>query len=205
MLLLFKVAHGVKLFKDRYSLLFYQQLSQDLNSVSDDFDTNHFLERIMPDHFDTMEMKQRVSHTTQILHASLPSEFEQAITILLALVVKLEKSGVKTDCIEYLFLPEFVERYGLNHFDVSMAAFTQITPFISCEFSVRPFIIDKPALMLQQMMRWTEHANRRVRRLASEGFRPRLPWGRALSIFKEEPMLLQPMLLRLMDDQCELS
>ena len=151
-----------KLFKDRYSLLFFQQLSQDLNSVSAAFDSHRFLKLAMPDDFDAMELKQRISHTTQILRECLPSKYEQAIAILLALIVKLKKNGIEADQIEYLFLPEFVERYGQKDFDVSMDAFTAITPFITCEFAVRPFIMVETERMLQQMMIWSEHPNRRV-------------------------------------------
>ena len=68
-----------------------------------------------------------------------------------------------------------------------MAALERYTVFSSSEFAVRPFIISHEARMMEQMSAWARHANEHVRRLASEGCRPRLPWGQALPRFQKDP------------------
>ncbi|WP_394245631.1 DNA alkylation repair protein [Vibrio astriarenae] len=191
------------LFKDLYSDDFYQQLVEALTLLTTEFNKQQFLSLIHCSGFAEMEMKQRVSHTTQVLHKCLDCEFERAVPILLNLVEHFESQNVKPDSLQFLFIPEYIERYGQQHFKLSIAAFTRITPFISCEFAVRPFIEQRPQQMFTQMQRWMTHDHRRVRRLASEGFRPRLPWGMALSHLKHDPEPLRPMFELLMRDSCE--
>lgn len=62
-----------------------------------------------------------------------------------------------------------------------------VTTFTSCEFAVRRFIVKYGDTMLQKMLQWSLHKNEHVRRLASEGSRPRLPWAIALPNFKKDP------------------
>jgi len=81
-----------------------------------------------------------------------------------------------------------------------MHALEQFTAHSSAEFAVRPFIIRQPERMMKQMKRWSQHVNEHVRRLASEGCRPRLPWGQALEIFKREPAPIIEVLEELKSD-----
>ena len=104
-----------------------------------------------------------------------------------------------------MFLPDYVEKYGLANTDyqTSIHAIEQITQFTSCEFAVRPFIIQYPQKMMQQMLVWTTHESEHVRRLASEGCRPRLPWAMALPSLKQEPSPILPILTQLKNDPSE--
>ena len=88
-----------------------------------------------------------------------------------------------------MYFPDFVEVYGQDerHLELSIAALERYTPFSSSEFAVRPFIIKQEKRMMQQMAIWATHENEHVRRLASEGCRPALPWGQALPNFKKDP------------------
>lgn len=97
-------------------------------------------------------------------------------------------------------LPEYIQEYGLEHYKVSVQALGHITQFMSCEFAVRPFIIKYPGKMMQQMLRWSKHKDPRVRRLASEGCRPRLPWAITLPQFKDDPSPILPILENLKTD-----
>ena len=72
--------------------------------------------------------------------------------------------------------------------------------YSTAEFAVRPFIIKHEARMIAQMTAWTEHDNEHVRRLASEGCRPALPWGQALTSFKKDPSPVLQILERLKAD-----
>ena len=192
------------LFKELYSKKFYDFFAQACNEILSDFDTQKFTALIFCEQFDGYEFKQRVSHTTTVLHQFMPEQFEQAAKLILTLVKHFEDLGVKADSLEYLFLPEYIERYGINEYGSAVSAFEVITPFITCEFAVRPFIVKYEQQMLEQMILWTTHKNNRMRRLASEGSRPRLPWGIALISLKKEPAPLLPIFDQLKEDECEL-
>jgi len=102
-----------------------------------------------------------------------------------------------------MFLPEFIETRGLDDFETSIQAFEFITRFTSCEFAVRPFIHRYGQPMLDQMLLWSRHDHAMVRRLASEGARPRLPWAMALPALKKDPAPLLPILESLKQDSSD--
>jgi 3-methyladenine DNA glycosylase AlkC len=88
----------------------------------------------------------------------------------------------------------------LNYFEPSVKALQEITSLASAEFAVRPFLLKYPQQMLQTMAAWSIHPNLHVRRLASEGCRPRLPWAMAVPFLKKDPSLLLPILENLKAD-----
>jgi 3-methyladenine DNA glycosylase AlkC len=102
-----------------------------------------------------------------------------------------------------MVFPDFVEIYGLEDWERSMPALGYFTQFASAEFAVRPFLDRDPERAMVYMDRWSKHENPHVRRLASEGCRPRLPWAMALPKFKEDPRPILPILDRLKDDESE--
>jgi 3-methyladenine DNA glycosylase AlkC len=97
-------------------------------------------------------------------------------------------------------LSDFVLQYGLDDYDTSVQAIEEITQFTSCEFAVRGLIIKYPDDMMKQMLMWSKHRHWGVRRLSSEGCRPRLPWGVALPTLKENPAPIIPILENLKSD-----
>lgn len=82
----------------------------------------------------------------------------------------------------------------------SLDCIEKLTQFTSCEFAIRPFIIHYPEVCMQQMLEWSNHKSVDVRRLASEGSRPRLPWAIALPKFKNDPTPVLPILEKLKND-----
>ena len=102
----------------------------------------------------------------------------------------------------FLFLPhtQFVATYGLEHFDVSMRALHALTQRFTAEFSIRPFLERHPEATLRQLRRWTADPCAQVRRLVSEGTRPRLPWAPRLRGFQRDPSPVLALLELLKDD-----
>jgi 3-methyladenine DNA glycosylase AlkC len=98
---------------------------------------------------------------------------------------------------------EFVAAYGLDDPDRAIPALEHFTQRCSAEFAVRPFIIRYPQRMMAQMLVWADHPSAEVHRLASEGCRPRLPWGVALPAFKKDPSPILPVLEKLKNDASE--
>jgi 3-methyladenine DNA glycosylase AlkC len=112
----------------------------------------------------------------------MPNDYVKALKIL------YEIAG---SCVgfPYLIFPDFVAVYGKaeKHWELSLNALEFFTQQSSSEFAIRTFILSDPERVMRRMASWAKHSNEHVRRLSSEGCRPRLPWGEALPIFKENP------------------
>ncbi len=179
--------------KKLYTQSLIETLSDRLLGSYSKFDSSGFVDFIFDDDWPNKELKQRMYHISNALYSYLPKNYQTAISIL---------KGVSHhfDGFEHMFFPGFVELYGLDHYDISIDALEHFTPNSSSEFAVRPFILKYEGRMMAQMERWAESKNHQVRRLASEGCRPRLPWAMALPSFKQDPTPIIPILERLKDD-----
>lgn len=191
------------LLKDIYSEEFYQAFGKQVKKVLPSFSPARFLKKIQSPEWDQKELKDRMRHTADMLHRELPADFTKAAAVLDKLTDQLNGFRFPSGSLALMFLPDYVERYGINHFDQAVALFEKITPITSCEFAVRPFLIRYPDAMLKQMIAWSTHSNHHVRRLASEGSRPRLPWAIALPAFKKDPRPALPLLENLRNDPSE--
>lgn len=190
------------LIKDIYSPAFYDKFGKILTQTIPGFDKKKFVSLIFDKEFKNREWKDRMKHTTQVLHVFMPKKFNEAARLVEKTIEALRKNGINGG-LEYMFFPDYVETHGVNDLKTSIRAFTFITPFISCEFAVRPFILKYPDEMMGQMLLWSQHKNEHVRRLSSEGCRPRLPWAMALPALKKNPAAIIPVLENLKNDPSE--
>lgn len=186
--------------KDIYSSDFFQTFIELLQSVLMDLDKSKFLSLVIDEHWEERELKDRMRHLTIVLHQFMPTDFVKASQIILQLVKVLQKSEHKGQALAYMFLPDYIEKYGLDNFTQAMKTMEVVTQFTSCEFAIRPFIIKYPTQTIKQLISWSTHQNLHVRRLASEGCRPRLPWAMALPILKKDPAPILPILEKLKND-----
>lgn len=163
-----------------------------------DFDKNKFVKLIFDEGWEAMELKEKMRHTTQCLHKTLPESYEEALEIL-------KKAAPFVKGFEAMSLPDFVELYGMEmeNWDLSLMALGHFTRYASSEFAIRPFLDQDPERTIVYMHTWAEDESPRVRRLASEGCRPRLPWAMALLKFKKDPGPILPILEKLKDDPSE--
>jgi 3-methyladenine DNA glycosylase AlkC len=182
--------------KNMYTRAFFEGFADKVKQVYPAFDTAQFLGLIYDEGWSDRELKQRFRHITQCLGQTLPALYEVALAVLLKLAEQCRGFA-------YLFFPDFVEVYGMEELALSLPALEAFTKSSSAEFAVRPFIIKYPDEMMAQMARWAEHGDPHVRRLASEGCRPRLPWGFALECFKKDPTPIMPILSALKSDESE--
>jgi len=185
-----------ELLKDRYSIPFFHSLCDEIQKVYVGFNKESFFANIYDEHWDERELKARMGHITQCLYYHLPTSYEKALSILKPVSVKF--SGF-----EPMFFPDYVEQFGLDEYEFSIDALEHFTKYSSSEFAVRPFIIRYPEKMMQQMGQWALSENYHVRRLASEGCRPRLPWAIALPEFKKNPSIILPILEKLKSDETD--
>lgn len=162
------------------------------------FDSEAFCAQVLDDAWEDRELMVRVRHITTVLHDFLPSDYGTAVAVLREASPRLGSYGLQN-----LVFPDFVGVYGLDSWDASMAALEQFTQQTTGEFAVRPFILQDQARMLAQMLEWAQSDSPDVRRLASEGSRPRLPWGVALQALQADPSPLLPILEELRLDASE--
>jgi 3-methyladenine DNA glycosylase AlkC len=191
------------LLKDIYSEPFYDRFSEVLNHTLTSFDRKSFKTLIFNDEFTSYELKQRMAHTAKVLGYFLDDDFGKATQTIRQIINTLRDTGIEEDSLEFMFLPEYIAMHGLDDYAHSISAIEFITQFTSCEFAVRPFILKYENRMLAQMQDWSKHENYRVRRLASEGSRPRLPWAIALPGLIKNPRPVLPILENLKQDASE--
>lgn len=197
-------------FKNMFNEQLFDKFGKDLKLVITDFDTRAFVSQIMDDEWENREFKQRIAHITTILKKFLPADYKEAIAKIIEMLDYVEKTipdFSKIDdtkfglTLEYgMILDNYVEQYGLDDYETSIKAIERITQFTSCEFATHPFIIRYPDAMMAQMLAWSNHPHWGVRRLASEGCRPRLPWAMALPDLKKNPAPIIPILENLKND-----
>ena len=110
------------------------------------------------------------------------------------------ETGMFTEYYWLMPVAKYVEKYGLDHFDLSMGAMKEITKRNTAEYAIRPFIEKYGDRAMSQMREWTRDSNFHVRRLSCEGARPRLPWASKLSDFVNNPEPILPIIDNLKDD-----
>ncbi|MCB4454602.1 hypothetical protein [Leisingera sp. McT4-56] len=164
------------------------------------FDAGGFETRVMAD-LPALELKQRMTLIAGVLADHLPEDLPEAAPVLLkALPPPLDPSRTDDDFGDFIFAPlgEYVAARGVEaHPELSLDLLEEITQRFSMEWAIRPFLNRWPAEVLARMEAWASHSSYHVRRLVSEGTRPRLPWGEAVGLQLEEPL---PLLDRLHGD-----
>ncbi len=152
---------------------------------------------------DDLELKARVEVFTDCLQEYLPEDYEKAVSGLLKILGPENKNETGMFKEGYWLMPVayFIEKYGTEDFDTSVKAIEEVTKRHTGEYAVRPFIRKYPKKMLKQMKKWSKDKNFHIRRLASEGVRPRLPWSKRLDEFIEDPAAIMPILENLKEDE----
>ncbi|MBK8391680.1 MAG: hypothetical protein IPL23_21400 [Saprospiraceae bacterium] len=100
----------------------------------------------------------------------------------------------------YMFIPDYIEQFGIDYFDLSMDAMEKVTSFTSCEFAIRPFLIKYPEASMQQMLEWTKHGGRRSSPICFGRLSTKLPWAMAVPHLKQNPTPILTILENLKDD-----
>lgn len=181
--------------KDMYNKEFLYGFGEKVHNVYHDFNSERFVTDVMNEPWEALSLKERMRRITETLGEHLPRCYEDALKVLYL---------IDEGCIgfPYLFFPDFVEVYGQaeEYWEISMEALERFTQRSSSEFAIRPFIQRDPDRVMNRMMIWAKHSNEHVRRLASEGCRPRLPWGMALQVFKKDPSQVLNILAQLRSD-----
>lgn len=189
--------------KNMYHPAMLKQVGMVIENTFAGFSAKKFVHDVLADNWDRLELKRRVRRISDSLHQQMSGKFADDVSSLLRITEALHAHAGRDNTFEYIFLADYVEQYGLGHPKLAFNAMERITILASCEYAVRPYIIADQASSLAIMHEWTRHPHASVRRLASEGCRPRLPWGVALPSLKKQPAPVLPILEALKDDKSE--
>lgn len=183
------------LLKDMYNRQSLTKLALDVCAVYSAFDVDKFIESTLDKNWENLELKARGRQVCLNLGKYLPEDFDAAIGII-------DKIIANHDGFFGTVFNDFVEVFGQDeeNWDISINAMERYTRHASAEFAVRPFIIKHEKRMMAQMLAWSKHEDEHVRRLASEGCRPALPWAQSLPAFKKDPTPILPILEQLKTD-----
>lgn len=176
-------------------------LAESIAAVNTDFDARGFVRTASRD-LDDKSLMQRAEHIGDALVGHLPSAAREALGIINASLgpplAVCEGYGLKP----FFYLPHgaAIARFAERSPVAGLEACKRLTQRFSAEFCIRPYLIAEPDRTLATLQSWTAHASPHVRRLCSEGTRPRLPWGVRLQAFVEDPRPVLPLLEALKDD-----
>lgn len=190
--------------KHYFGLELAQYLATILQPIYPPFQTDSFTAQVAQD-VDALELKDRVALIATALHDHLPSDYLNALPIILKTLGPEmgEGDGMFISGFQLMPIAYFVERYGIDHFDESINALYEITKRFTAEFAIRPFIMCYPERTLAILCEWATDDNHHVRRLVSEGIRPRLPWASQLPAFIADPTPVLDILELLKDDESQ--
>lgn len=181
-------------FKDRISPVSIGELSAALGTAWKQFPAARFQKEATAG-LAALELKARVIHVADALAGALPDDFPQAAKVIDRALDDPAMDGWAVYCVD-----DFVARYGIDDPEISLELMERLTSRWSCEFAIRPFIEAHPEITFEFFDRWIESDDEHLRRLVSEGSRPRLPWGAQLKGFIEDPSPTIGLLDRLVDD-----
>jgi 3-methyladenine DNA glycosylase AlkC len=194
-------------FKNFFNPTLIAQMGEHLHRAAPTFDAERFV-ALACRGLDDLELKQRSAQIQAALGACLPEDFPGACELMIAALhpeeeapigeMSLDEGGIRGWAV--MPMADWVAEHGVPHFDLAMDTLMVMTRRFSAEFAIRTFLLADPERALATMKTWARHDNVHVRRLASEGCRPRLPWGVQLPRFIEDPAPVLELLELLKDD-----
>lgn len=176
-------------------------IGESLAEVMPSFDVKRFRVRASRG-LDKLELKERALNIAHAMAEQMPADFTELAPLLIKSLGPTLPATDGNGLAPFFYFPHthLIAAYGVAHFDTGMAANYEITKRFTAEFSIRPFLIQHRSQCLKLLKRWAKDSDAHVRRLVSEGTRPRLPWAMRLPEFQENPQLSLPLLEILKDD-----
>ena len=179
--------------KEIFNLERLHHFARELTELDPSFDGQRFID-LASANLETLGIMQRLRRIAETLGAVLPGSYGDRLDLLKAFAPRIDHGFAS------IVLPEFVALHGLDDPASSLDALAFFTRFGSSEFAIRHFLLRDLPGTLAVMKGWAENDDAHVRRLASEGSRPRLPWSFQLKAVMADPSLTAPILARLNRD-----
>ena len=177
------------------------QLGENLHHVLPPFDKTAFVKNTMSG-ITELSLTERSTHIAKVMKKYLPDAYAEAIEIILKSLTPPLKTTEGNGLAVLFYMPHcsYIAEFGVEHFDVSMSAQYELTKRFTCEYSIRPFIVNDEDRTMNILYQWMTDSDPHVRRLCSEGTRPRLPWSMKIDSFVKNPKPCIPILEHLKND-----
>jgi len=172
-----------------------------IRAVHPGFTHEAFLREVLAG-YGPLSLTGRGQQIAAALRRHLPQEYPRALAILLESAAQSHKHRASGGMAAFLYMPHmyFIAQHGLEHFEDSMRAQHALTQRFTAEFSIRAYLEKHPEATLARLREWARDPSEDVRRLVSEGTRPRLPWAPRLRAFQKDPRPVLELLELLKDD-----
>jgi 3-methyladenine DNA glycosylase AlkC len=181
-----------------------RRIARDFERAWPAFPTTRFVKHATTG-LERLELKARAQHIADALAAALPADVTRAMRLAIAALgpplTATADNG--NDVFHYMPLATWLHDVGPRDVATALEANYELTKRFTAEFSIRPLIHEAPERTLKALRAWTKDADPHVRRLVSEGSRPRLPWAERLPAVQKDPSLTLPLLEALKDDPSE--
>lgn len=177
-------------------------LATKLSAAMPGFPARRFLGDLAPDRLGDLELLARVDLISSVLRTYLPDDYPEALEVLVGIYGPENPNETGMFTFGYWLWPvgSFIASYGIDHPELSLPAIEELTKRHTGEYAIRPYITAHTDLTVDTMNTWARSGNVHVRRLATEGLRPRLPWAKKLTLFIEDPGPVFDVLEQLRDD-----
>ncbi len=179
--------------KEMFNKKFYQRLSVALANADKNFDAKKFLNDVTHN-MEPLSLNERLRNTSIQMKKHLPADYKKSIGILKKVANEMSNGYTA------LVYPDYVGLYGHDETEFSLESLAHFTSFGSSEFAIREYLKRNPKSTLKTMEKWADHKSEHIRRLASEGSRPRLPWSFKLDAIIKDPSLTRKILEKLNAD-----
>ncbi len=180
-------------FKNWFNADRYRAIADRLAKACRKFDRDRFLTLTLTD-LEQRALMDRLRQTAIAAEATLPGSYADKLDVLYQVSEGEEQGFIG------IWFSEFAGRFGLKEPQRALEAMRHFTRYGSAEFAIRPYLVNAPDETLATLLSWTTDPNEHVRRLVSEGSRPRLPWGLRLDFLIKAPQKTRPILEALRDD-----
>ena len=181
-------------FKDELGADAGRRLARELAHAWPEFPSRRFT-RGLDAALEPLELLARGDELSRRLCETIPASFTEGAQVLRRALGSPTFTG-------WIVLPcgGYVARAGIDDPHRAMPLLAELTPRWSSEFAIRPFIEQHPEISYAHLREWVSHDDEHVRRLVSEGTRPRLPWAAQLRTLVADPNPNLPLLDALVDD-----
>jgi 3-methyladenine DNA glycosylase AlkC len=179
--------------KEMFNKKFYENFALEFRKAEAGFDQKGFLKDLLTG-LEPLSLNERMRKTSVVLKEYLPDDFEKSVVIMKKVIPNLSYGYTN------LVFPDFVGLYGHDDWDTSLETLKYFTNFGSSEFAIREFLKRDFHKTIKVMCEWAKDKDHHVRRLSSEGSRPRLPWSFKLDEVVKNPEVTKPILETLKAD-----
>ncbi len=184
-------------FKNKINKNSVIQIAKLLSQHSSGFDEKVFIKNCHSK-IENLELKQRVALISEQMFLHLPKTQLKNLT-----TIRKACADANLSAFEFWPFSDYIAKYTLEHFDESLDVLKEITSYFSSEFAVRSYFLADYQRCLSHFKEWIKNDCHHIRRLASEGSRPLLPWGQKLNLFVEQPDICFFILDQLVNDESE--